>query len=89
MGNWQLMLDIEIENREGLRDLLREMKFQFGTIIFKIEINEVYSMEKFSQMVIEYPELGRSIGSRNNLDDKKEKNEELQNKEQKVDDYWS
>lgn len=90
MGNWQLMLDIEIKNREGLRDLLREMKFRFGTIIFQIEINEVYNMEKFSQMVIEYPELMSSIDIGENIISKKEV---IQNngsrKDNTKDDYWS
>ncbi|MFA5871927.1 MAG: winged helix-turn-helix transcriptional regulator [Parcubacteria group bacterium] len=57
MGNWQLFLDIEIENHEGLRELIREMKFQFEDVIIQVEVNEIYKTEKFSQMVIEYPEL--------------------------------
>lgn len=57
MGNWQLMLDIEIESREGLRDLLREMKNQFKDIIYQVETNEIYKMDKFTQMAIEFPEL--------------------------------
>lgn len=57
MGNWQLMLDIEIENKARLRNLLREMKYSFRDIIFQIEINEIYKIEKFTQMAIEYPEL--------------------------------
>lgn len=60
MGNWQLMLDIEIEDRTRLRDLLRELKMSFHDIIFEIEINEVYKIEKFTQMAIEYPELYQS-----------------------------
>lgn len=64
MGNWQLMLDIEIEDRTGLRDLLREMKHSFQDIIFQIEINEVYKMDKFTQMAIEYPELNRTFAAR-------------------------
>lgn len=60
MGNWQLMLDIEIENRGKLRDLLREMKISFHDIVFEIEINEIYKIEKFTQMAIEYPELGKN-----------------------------
>jgi len=57
MGNWQLILDIEIENDEKLRELLREIKYQFKDIVFQIESNHVYKMDKFTQMVIEYPEL--------------------------------
>jgi Lrp/AsnC family transcriptional regulator for asnA, asnC and gidA len=57
MGNWQLFLDIEIEDHEKLRDLIREMKFQFQDVIIEVAVNEIYKTEKFSQMVIEYPEL--------------------------------
>lgn len=57
MGNWELMLDIEVESREIIRDLIREMKNQFKDVIRQVEINEIYQMDKFTQMAIEYPEL--------------------------------
>ncbi|HFC10610.1 MAG TPA: Lrp/AsnC family transcriptional regulator [Candidatus Kaiserbacteria bacterium] len=57
MGTWELLLDIEIESRKELRDLIREMKNKFKDIIHRIEINEIYEMDKFTQMAIEYPEL--------------------------------
>ena len=57
MGNWELLLDIEMENRESLRDLIREIKNEFKDIVHQIEINEIYKMDKFTQMAIEYPEL--------------------------------
>ncbi len=57
MGNWELLLDIEVENREQLRDIMREIKNKFQDIIRQVEINEVYFMDKFTQMAIEYPEL--------------------------------
>ncbi|MDP1814590.1 MAG: hypothetical protein Q8K92_09105, partial [Leadbetterella sp.] len=57
MGNWQMMLDIEVENDEKLHDLLREMRYEFKDVIAEVEIAEVQKIEKFSQMVIEYPEL--------------------------------
>ena len=57
MGSWELLLDIEIENRKDLRDLIREMKNKFKDIIRQVEINEIYQMDKFTQMAIEYPEL--------------------------------
>jgi DNA-binding Lrp family transcriptional regulator len=57
MGNWQVMLDIEIKDRNKLRELIRDIKHKFKDIIFQIEINEVYQMDKFTQMAIEYPEL--------------------------------
>ena len=57
MGNWELLLDFEVENREQLRDIMREIKNHFADIIRQVEINEVYQMDKFTQMAIEYPEL--------------------------------
>ncbi len=57
MGNWQIFLDIEIESHEALRELIREMKFRFQDVIIEAAVNEIYKTEKFSQMVIEYPEL--------------------------------
>lgn len=57
MGSWELLLDIEIESREALRDLIREMKNQFKDIIHHVEVNEIYQMDKFTQMAIEYPKL--------------------------------
>lgn len=61
MGSWELLLDIEIETREDLRDLIREMKNQFKDVIRQVEINEIYKMDKFTQMAIEYPELATKI----------------------------
>lgn len=61
MGNWQLILDIEIKNRQELRNLLREMKYKFKDILYQIEPNDVYQMDKFTQMVIEYPELANQL----------------------------
>lgn len=57
MGTWELLLDIEVENREALRDLIREIKNEFKDIIRQVEPNEIYRMDKFTQMAIEYPEL--------------------------------
>lgn len=57
MGNWELMLDIEIEDRTKLRNVIRTMKQQFKDIITRVEINEVYKMDKFTQMAVEYPDL--------------------------------
>jgi hypothetical protein len=57
MGSWQLMLDIEITSRSELRNLIRELKHNFQEIIQQIEINEVYQIDKFTQMAIEYPNL--------------------------------
>lgn len=57
MGNWELLLDIEVQSREQLRDIMREIQNQFADIIREDQINEVYFMDKFTQMAIEHPEL--------------------------------
>jgi Lrp/AsnC family transcriptional regulator for asnA, asnC and gidA len=57
MGSWELHLDIEIESRAELRDLIRDMKNKFKDIIRQVEINEIYQLDKFTQMAIEYPDL--------------------------------
>ena len=57
MGNWQLMLDIEVENDEQLADLIRKMRYDFKDVIYEVAVAEIKKIEKFSQMVIEYPEL--------------------------------
>ena len=57
MGEWQVLIDFEVKNREELRGILREMQYLFKDIIQEIAINEVYQIDKFSQMIIEYPDL--------------------------------
>lgn len=57
MGSWELLLDIEVESREQQRDIVREMRNLFKDIIRQVEVNEVYQMDKFTQMAIEYPNL--------------------------------
>ena len=57
MGNWQLMLDIEVESDKQLADLIRKMRYDFKDVIYEVATAEIKKIEKFSQMVIEYPEL--------------------------------
>ncbi|HBI25899.1 MAG: Transcriptional regulator, AsnC family [Candidatus Wolfebacteria bacterium GW2011_GWC2_39_22] len=57
MGSWELLLDIEIEDRDALRNLIRDMKNQFKDIFQQVEINEIYQVDKFTQMAMEYPDL--------------------------------
>ena len=33
------------------------MKYQFQNVILQVEVNEIYKIDKFTQMAIEYPEL--------------------------------
>lgn len=71
MGNWELLLDIEVESREQLRAIMREIKNQFKDIIREIQINEVYQMDKFTQMAIEHPDLLKEYESKNKTTSKK------------------
>jgi hypothetical protein len=73
MGSWELFLDIEVESRQQLRDILREMKEKFRDIITRVEPNEVYQMDKFTQMAIEYPNLLKEYESKNKKDSKESK----------------
>lgn len=57
MGNWQLMLDLEVRNRKALREIINQMKHDFNDIIFQVEVNEVYQIDKFTQMALEYPDI--------------------------------
>lgn len=57
IGSWDILLDIEIDSRKALRELIRDIKNQFRDIIHSVEVNEIYQMDKFTQMAIEYPEL--------------------------------
>lgn len=76
MGNWQMMLDIEVENDEKLADLLRKMRYDFKDVIYEVATSEIKKIEKFSQMVIEYPEL------------MKKKAEPVSNEKENDDDYF-
>lgn len=46
-GNWQALVDIEIESSEKLRGLFREMMQKYGDIILRIENTHVYKIDKF------------------------------------------
>ena len=47
VGNWQLLIDIEIEDRESLRNLLFEMTAAFKDSIRRADITRVYEIQKF------------------------------------------
>jgi len=57
MGNWQLILEIEIETNDALRELLRDIRTEFKDLITDLQKNEVYHIDKFTQMAVEYPNL--------------------------------
>ena len=61
MGKWQVLIDFGVENKTQMRDLLREIRYEFNDIVDEIAVNEVYQIDKFSQMVIEYPKLVEKV----------------------------
>jgi DNA-binding Lrp family transcriptional regulator len=75
MGNWELLLDIEVESREQLREIMQELKNAFKDIIREVQINEVYHMDKFTQMAIEYPDLLKDYESKNKKTSTKKESE--------------
>ncbi len=46
-GNWQALIDVEIESRERLRALLRDILRRYGNSILRIETTQVYRTDKF------------------------------------------
>lgn len=47
LGNWQALIDVEIEDRERLRELLRRINSRFGDLILQSEITHAYRIDKF------------------------------------------
>ena len=46
-GNWQVLIDVEIDSREKLRDLLKRIMNKYGNLIIRIENTHVYKVDKF------------------------------------------
>lgn len=46
-GNWQALIDVEIESREKLRKLFGEIMQKYGDVVLRIESTNVYKTEKF------------------------------------------
>jgi Lrp/AsnC family transcriptional regulator, leucine-responsive regulatory protein len=46
-GNWQALIDVEIENREKLRNLLGQITSKFDDLILRLENTQVYKIDKF------------------------------------------
>ncbi len=57
LGNWNLVIDIEIESTEKLREILSDIKSKFSKSIQKIESTYVYEIDRFRDIPLEYPEL--------------------------------
>ncbi len=52
-GNWQALIDVEIENRENLRTLLRQITNNFEGLILRLENTQVYKIDKFRDIPFE------------------------------------
>lgn len=46
-GNWQALIDVEVESRDKLRGLFKEIKNKFSDLIIRLESTQVYQVEKF------------------------------------------
>ncbi|MFA5050341.1 MAG: Lrp/AsnC family transcriptional regulator [Candidatus Micrarchaeia archaeon] len=57
LGNWDLVIDIEVESTEKLRDIIMDIKFKFSKIIQRIEPTYIYRIDRFRDIPVEYPEL--------------------------------
>ena len=59
LGNWDLVLDIEVERGEPFRKIIQEMKYKFSDIIQRVEPTYIYKIDQFRDMPVEYPELSK------------------------------
>jgi DNA-binding Lrp family transcriptional regulator len=57
LGNWDLVIDIEVEDMEALRGVIMEIKSKFSIIIQRIEPTYLYKIDRFRDIPTEYPEL--------------------------------
>jgi DNA-binding Lrp family transcriptional regulator len=46
-GNWQALIDVEIESPEKLRKLFREITRRYGDFVLRLESTRVYKIDKF------------------------------------------
>ena len=59
LGNWDSVIDIEVESLEKLREILGDIKYKFSGIIQRIEPTYIYKIDKFRDIPVEYPELNK------------------------------
>ncbi len=57
LGNWDLVIDIEVENMEKLREIIMDIKFKFSNVVQAVEPNYVYKIDQFRDIPVEYPKL--------------------------------
>ena len=61
LGNWDLVIDIEVESTEKLREIIMDIKFKFSKIIQRIEPTYVYKIDQFRDIPIEYCDLNNKL----------------------------
>lgn len=59
LGNWDLVIDIEVESVDKLREIIMDIKFKFSEIVQRIESTYIYQIDQFRDIPIEYPELNK------------------------------
>ncbi len=59
LGNWDLVIDIEVESVDKLREIIMDIKFKFSEIVQRIETTYIYQIDQFSDIPIEYLELNK------------------------------
>jgi Lrp/AsnC family leucine-responsive transcriptional regulator len=57
IGNWDLVVDIEVERGEPFRKIIQEMKYKFSEIIQRVEPTYIYRIDQFRDIPVEFPEL--------------------------------
>ena len=60
LGNWDLVIDIEVESMEKLRDAVTDIKSKFSNIVQRIEPTYIYKIDRFRDIPIEHPELNQN-----------------------------
>ncbi|MCX6772597.1 MAG: Lrp/AsnC family transcriptional regulator [Candidatus Micrarchaeota archaeon] len=59
IGNWDLIVDIEVERGEPFRKIIQEMKYKFSDIIQRVEPTYIYKIDCFRDIPVEFPELNK------------------------------
>jgi DNA-binding Lrp family transcriptional regulator len=57
LGNWDLVIDIEVESIEKQRQIIMDIKAKFPEIIQRIEPTYIYKIDRFRDIPDEYPKL--------------------------------
>ena len=57
LGNWDLVIDIEVESGEGLRAVLMDIKSKFADVVSRIEPSYIHKIDRFRDIPDEYPKM--------------------------------